>query len=306
MTRRTKAEAHLLEQIRQGDERAWTDVVERYQGRLLTFARHRVNDAALAEDLVQDTFIACLKALDRFRGESGLETFLFTILRRKIIDHYRGRKADVCLLQAASLAAGGGGQGLAATIAAPMDGASWYAQQRERQSDQADALAEALTGLIEGYKKALDFQSLKVMELVFYCGTSSVDAAATLDMPAATVRTFRHRAIARLRERVGRLTSGDHVGIDASVWRTDDEADAILRAVWQAGRLSCPKRSTIGAYLLESLEPAWADYVQFHIERLGCHFCRANLGDLREQTEHAERQALVERVMKSTIGFLHR
>lgn len=63
--------------------------VERYGDYLFNYAVVRVNDRGKAEDLVQETFLAGLKAQDRFRGESTERTWLTSILKRKIIDTYR-------------------------------------------------------------------------------------------------------------------------------------------------------------------------------------------------------------------------
>jgi len=68
------------------DPKHW---VEKYGDYLFNYAVVRVNDASKAEDLVQETFLAGLKASDRFRGESAERTWLTSILRRKIIDSYR-------------------------------------------------------------------------------------------------------------------------------------------------------------------------------------------------------------------------
>ena len=95
----SEAERFLLDAARRGDEQGWPQLVDRYQGRLLAFARSRVGNASDAEDLVQETFIGLLRGLDRFRGESSLETYLFSILRRRIIDSRRGKAASMCLLR---------------------------------------------------------------------------------------------------------------------------------------------------------------------------------------------------------------
>ncbi len=63
--------------------------VERYGDYLFSYAIGRVNDSGKAEDLVQETFLAALKARDRFRGASTERTWLTSILKRKIIDTYR-------------------------------------------------------------------------------------------------------------------------------------------------------------------------------------------------------------------------
>ncbi|MFT5821792.1 MAG: RNA polymerase sigma factor (sigma-70 family) [Crocinitomix sp.] len=54
-----------------------------------SYAYARVNDREIAADLVQDTFLAGLKALGKFEGKSTVKTWLFSILKRKIIDTWR-------------------------------------------------------------------------------------------------------------------------------------------------------------------------------------------------------------------------
>ena len=74
------SEGHMLEPQR------W---VERYGDYLFNFAIVRVNDREKAEDLVQETFLAGLKAKDNFMGKSTERTWLTSILKRKVIDIYR-------------------------------------------------------------------------------------------------------------------------------------------------------------------------------------------------------------------------
>ncbi|XZE51986.1 sigma-70 family RNA polymerase sigma factor [Planctomycetaceae bacterium SH139] len=55
------------------------------------FARRRIADEHVIEDILQETFLAALKAGDRFRAEASVRTWLLAILRFKIIDYYRVR-----------------------------------------------------------------------------------------------------------------------------------------------------------------------------------------------------------------------
>ena len=63
--------------------------LEEHGDYLFRYAIVRVNDTALAEDLVQDTFLSALKAYDRFDHRSSERTWFVSILKNKIIDHYR-------------------------------------------------------------------------------------------------------------------------------------------------------------------------------------------------------------------------
>jgi RNA polymerase sigma-70 factor (ECF subfamily) len=65
------------------------DWVEAHGDYLVNFAIGQVRDADVAEDLVQETFLAALKSLDRFSGGSTERTWLVGILRHKICDHLR-------------------------------------------------------------------------------------------------------------------------------------------------------------------------------------------------------------------------
>lgn len=67
--------------------------VKNYLGEMLSWARYKTSSSEIAEDLVQDTFVAALKNVKGFRGESTAKTWLFSILNNKIKDHYR--KASV-------------------------------------------------------------------------------------------------------------------------------------------------------------------------------------------------------------------
>lgn len=71
---------------------AWVD---QYGDALFHFALARVNKREIAEDLVQDTFLAAVKSQERFKGQSSEKTWLFGILKHKIIDHYRKNKSTV-------------------------------------------------------------------------------------------------------------------------------------------------------------------------------------------------------------------
>lgn len=67
--------------------------VDDYSDMLFNYTANRVNDRDLARDLVQDTFFSALKAFDRFEQKSTVKTWLFSILKRKIIDHWRQQQS---------------------------------------------------------------------------------------------------------------------------------------------------------------------------------------------------------------------
>ena len=68
------------------DPETWVD---QHGDALYRYALFRVQNAQVAEDLVQETLIAALRARDGFAGRSTVRTWLFGILKHKIIDHIR-------------------------------------------------------------------------------------------------------------------------------------------------------------------------------------------------------------------------
>src|SRR6266850_4064793 len=79
----------LVQQIRQGDQRAWEHLIARYEGRLLAFVHRRLRDRTASEDVVQETFIGFLNSLPNFDDTRELQTYLFTIASHKVTDHLR-------------------------------------------------------------------------------------------------------------------------------------------------------------------------------------------------------------------------
>jgi RNA polymerase sigma-70 factor, ECF subfamily len=73
-------DAGLLRRLRRGDEQAFVALVERYNGSMLRIALSFVPSRAVAEEVVQDTWLAVLRGIDGFEGRSLLRTWVFTIL----------------------------------------------------------------------------------------------------------------------------------------------------------------------------------------------------------------------------------
>jgi RNA polymerase sigma factor (sigma-70 family) len=306
----SQGEQYFLDRIRQGDGQVWSDFVSRYQGRLLRFARAKLPQRADAEDVVQETFVAFLRSLSRYRGECDLETYLFALLRRKIIDSYRSAAARrVCLIQdARENDAEEESSDLLDVVASPVQTASWYARADEQYDRQKTALAEALDDLVNGLKKSLRFRDLQVIELLFYCQLPNKNVARTMSLDEKAVALIKHRSLKHIRARVEK--SGvrmDDCGLDPeSEVRHPKSFESLLTDLWENMRFSCPKRNTIGAYMLGTLEPDWQQYVDFHLNVLGCRFCRANLDDLQSQSRATQHEQFQARIMESTVGFLHR
>ncbi|HZE71498.1 MAG TPA: sigma-70 family RNA polymerase sigma factor [Pyrinomonadaceae bacterium] len=76
------------------DPAAWLDQHGDY---LFKYALFRLRDTTAAEDMVQETFLAALKAYEKFEGRGSQRTWLVGILKHKVIDHFRRLNREVPL-----------------------------------------------------------------------------------------------------------------------------------------------------------------------------------------------------------------
>jgi RNA polymerase sigma factor (sigma-70 family) len=294
MTQWTEAESYMMDQIRRGSDEAWSQLVDRYQGRLIAFARRRAPRNMDAEDLVQDTFLLFLRGLDQYREQASIETFLFVILRRRLAEVHRGKHITVCELPQSDQTGGD------VNLPAPDPTASWYLRRDEQRQAAHAALGAALDELIQRMKERMDLPDLQILEMVFYGQYTNQRIAAEMGVDANHVALLKHRWIKQLQKRVEKSMHKS-----AIPWDSPDAMDSLLTETWEDQRPSCPKRSTVGGYVLGTLDEPWRRYVDFHINRLGCSFCRANLEDLRQQSEQ-NADSLRHRILQSTVGFLRK
>lgn len=85
------ADLELLERWRGGDASAGEDLFARYFDSLCGFFATKCNEA---DELVQRTLVACLKAKEQFRGQSSFRTYVFTVARHELFHHLRKQRKD--------------------------------------------------------------------------------------------------------------------------------------------------------------------------------------------------------------------
>lgn len=195
----------LIQQIRQGDTRAWEGLISRYEGRLLAFVERRLHDRATSEDVVQETFIGFLNSIPNYDESRELQTYLFTIASHKLTDHLRriGRHP----LRSLNDSSGD-------MLHNQLDhhpAASSIARSQERRDLETEALTRCLGHLIEQWKEKSDYVRLKVLELLVVRGWANRDVASFLKITEQQVANYRFAAVKKLTEQV-RLShlSSDH------------------------------------------------------------------------------------------------
>ena len=181
------SEASLIHQARQGDATVWEKLVGQHQEAVFRLAYLLLGDADEAEDVAQETFIRAYRALDRFDAQRPLRPWLMRITsnlarnQRRSVGRYFA--AVQRLIRAEPQAAFGASQ--------PASGQTSFVE-RER----AHTLWQAV--------RRLGRAEQEIIYLRFFLEMSEAEAAATLEIPAGTVKSRTHRALGRLREVVER------------------------------------------------------------------------------------------------------
>ena len=76
-------EMRLVEALRNRDEQAFAQLIRMYQSGLVRVAQMYVSSRAIAEDVVQESWLAVLNGIDRFEGRSSLKTWIFRIVANR-------------------------------------------------------------------------------------------------------------------------------------------------------------------------------------------------------------------------------
>jgi RNA polymerase sigma-70 factor (ECF subfamily) len=186
----------LIQQIRQGDPRAWETLIARYEGRLLAFVQRRLRDRSATEDVVQETFVGFLNSLPNFDDRRELQTYLFTIASHKLTDHLRrsGRHPLRPLSE--------GGDDLLNQQFDHNPSASSRVRSDERKELENDAIVRCLGQILRAWKEKGDFLRLKVIELLWVKGWANRDVAAFLNVSEQQVANYRFAAVKKLTEQI--------------------------------------------------------------------------------------------------------
>lgn len=291
----SEVDRHVLMLIREGDCDTWNDFVMSYYNRLFSFALRQVDQSATAEDIVQDTFVSFLKMLDRYRHDCDIETFLFQILRRRIVDYYRAKGKRVAIRACGTIQESGHDRSQFMGME-PASDPAYDLEQYETRKENENTLAQAIRILCGRLRKKKKFRDLKIAEGTLYASLSNLVIAKKIRCSPNEVAVVKHRLIGRLSDSVQELSPD---------WNGDPMTlpEEMLATVWDRLRPSCPKRTTLGKYLLILLPEDWHSYVNFHAKQIGCQYCLANLDEL-SAVNVDESRTVPDRIFQSTVGFL--
>jgi RNA polymerase sigma-70 factor (ECF subfamily) len=152
----------------------WIDLYSDY---LYNYTISRVSDREIAQDLVQDTFLAALKSMKNFKGEASERTWLISILKRKIIDHYRKinsnkGKAEVRITYNDDSETEG--DWLEERVADPFDKT---AEDTMQNTELGDAIFNCLSKLPEKQAKVFTMKTIEGFETEVICNELNITAS---------------------------------------------------------------------------------------------------------------------------------
>ena len=182
----------LLEAARSGNRAAFDSLVLRYEKELFGYLRRYLGDAALAEDVFQNTFLKVYEKLDQYEPGRPVRPWLYTIATHQAVDALRrvNRRGAVSLDRKGSPGLEGEQSSLADLLIAkdqsPQDALSLEEQRR--------ALREAVEELPELYRE--------VLLLAYYQEMKYKDIAEVLGVPVGTVKSRLHAAVGRLLQKL--------------------------------------------------------------------------------------------------------
>jgi RNA polymerase sigma-70 factor, ECF subfamily len=172
----------ILQKVGAGDERAFSQLYDRFSGPLFGLMRQMLDDERDAEDVLQDGFVYLWEKASSFdAAKSKAFTWAVMIFRNKAIDRLRARGRRSRLHEAA-----------ASEMPLMMGSSATGADEAATGKDRASLVRKALL--------ALPAEQRRLVEFAFFKGETHQAIAETLGVPLGTVKTNIRRGLLRLRD----------------------------------------------------------------------------------------------------------
>jgi RNA polymerase sigma-70 factor (ECF subfamily) len=198
----------LVERLRAGDEAAFAELVDRYDGPLRRLALSFVKTPATAEDVVQETWEGVIKGIDRFEERSSLKTWIFRILVNRA--RTRGVK-DSRVLPFSSL--GDEDVGPAEAPSSFDECGMWRSRPAELATDpDHQLLAGELRAQLAAAVEELPDRQRAVLTLRDIVGLPADEVASLLEISDGNQRLLLHRARTRVRAALAGYVAAEEAG----------------------------------------------------------------------------------------------
>ncbi len=185
-------EARLIEACRQGDASAFNLLVWRWEKPLFNFVYKYVGDAALAQDLVQETFLRVVKSIARYSHRGAFSTWLYQVAVNLCKDHLRRKRLRVVSLHDYYTTASGERVYVKDRIAD--EGARTDAAAES--ADREELVRRLLAGVSEEQRTVILLKEYQ--ELTF------AEIAEVLEVPESTVKARLYRGLRAMRAQLER------------------------------------------------------------------------------------------------------
>ena len=177
-----------------GGQRAFRELLKRYERPVFSLIYRMVRDRALAEDLSQEAFIRAFRAIDKYNPGYKFSSWIFKIAHNLTIDHLRRKRIDTISLQGSPDALTAEEQARTSPIVeSPDERPDTYVENLELGSE-----IEAAIGRLRPHYRTVTL--LRHVE-----GHSYNEIAEIMDLPLGTVKTYIHRARLELKEALAHL-----------------------------------------------------------------------------------------------------
>ncbi|MDE3160776.1 MAG: sigma-70 family RNA polymerase sigma factor [Acidobacteriota bacterium] len=183
-------EAPFVAQARKGDDRAFAELVKRYEAKIFRLAQHITQNREDAEDVLQETFLRAYEHLDQFQGNSKFYTWIVRIAVNQALMKLRRRRTDKSVSLDESIDTGED------TVTREI--AAWDEDPEQRFS--REELGEILDSAIQTLAPA--YRSVFLLRDVDDLSTEETAEALGLSVPAVKSRLLRARL--QLREKLTR------------------------------------------------------------------------------------------------------
>jgi RNA polymerase sigma-70 factor (ECF subfamily) len=190
----TLTDQQVVQLARDGRERAFRELIGRYQRPVFSLIYRLVRDRERAEDLAQDTFIKVLNALDRYKPEYKFSSWIFKIAHNTALDQLRRREPDTLSLDG-SPHARTAAEVEATTITPESSGETPEQYTANRQLGAE--IEQAISMLRPEYRTAILLCHVE--------GRPYEEIAEIMGVPLGTVKTYIHRGRKVLMERLDHL-----------------------------------------------------------------------------------------------------
>jgi RNA polymerase sigma-70 factor (ECF subfamily) len=184
-------DAELLARLRAGDEQAFVVLVQRYRASMLQLAAGYVPSQAVAEEVVQDTWLGVLRGLDSFEERASVRTWLFRILVNRARTTGARERRTVAI-----------GAFEPAVDQARFNATGQWADPPERWLEEVDdrLTAEKMAGCVRQAVASLPARQREVVTLRDIEGMSSEEVCGVLEITEINQRVLLHRGRSRLRQ----------------------------------------------------------------------------------------------------------